>query len=79
MSLGWTTEDLFGVHPVAPAARYDCMGLVPLIGGGEVIDMLVDRATIRMPSGNCLVYYLRRPNPDAVLLLDVAPDRVGER
>lgn len=71
-SLGWTTEDLFGVHPVAPAARYDCMGLVPLIRGGEVVDTRTDRATIRMPRGNCLVYYLRRPNPNAVPLWDLA-------
>lgn len=71
LSLDWTAEDLFGVHPVAPAARYDCMGLVPLIGGGEVIDMKPDRATIRMSSGNCLVYYLRRPNLGAVLMWDL--------
>jgi len=72
LSLDWTAEDLFGVHPVAPAARYDCMGLVPLISGGEVIDMRTDRATIRMTSGNGLVYYLRRPNPDAVPIWDLA-------
>jgi hypothetical protein len=65
--LGWTAEDVFGVHPAAPGARYDCAGLVPLIGGGEVVSIAADRATIRMPTGGELVY-LRRPRPGAVAL-----------
>jgi hypothetical protein len=31
--LGWTALDLFGVHPAAPAARFDVMGLLPLLRG----------------------------------------------
>lgn len=34
--LGWTAEELFGLHPVAPLTRYDVMGLVWLLNGKEV-------------------------------------------
>jgi hypothetical protein len=63
--LGWGTLDLFGVHPGAPAARYDVMGLIPMVRGGEVIAIEPTRATTRMPSGGLLTY-LRRPQPGAV-------------
>jgi hypothetical protein len=54
--LGWTTLDLFGVHPAAPTARYDAMGLLPLIIGKSVVSLTERSATIRGPSGNCLSY-----------------------
>lgn len=54
--LGWTTLDLFGVHPAAPTVRYDAMGLVPLIRGSEVISITDRSATTRQPSGACLSY-----------------------
>lgn len=65
--LGWTDLDLFGVHPIAPAFRYDCMGLIPLIRGDEVIGISETRATTRSRSGNLLIY-LRRPMTGAVLI-----------
>lgn len=68
--LGWTAEDAFGVHPEAPGARVDCMGLVPLISGGEVVSILADRASITMPGGSTLTY-LRRPRPAAVVLWEL--------
>lgn len=34
--LGWTAEELFGLHPVAPLTRYDVMGLIWLLSGKEV-------------------------------------------
>lgn len=34
-ALGWTDHDLFGVHISAPQARFDSMGLVPLLTGAE--------------------------------------------
>jgi hypothetical protein len=34
--MGWTTLDLFGVHPTRPAVRFDVMGLLLLLQGGEV-------------------------------------------
>jgi hypothetical protein len=35
-ALGWTADDLFGLHPIAPLARYDAMGLVWLLCGQPV-------------------------------------------
>jgi hypothetical protein len=70
--LGWTAEDVFGVHPSASGARVDAMGLVPLIGGGEVVSISGDRASIRMPGGSTLTY-LRRARPKAVALWDLCP------
>jgi hypothetical protein len=45
-----------GVHPDALACRYDQMGLVPLIGGGEVVSITDRRATIRTPGCSRLIY-----------------------
>lgn len=70
-ALGWTAVDVFGLHRDAPAARLDGIGLVALIRGGEIVAIDSDHATIRMPSGNCLTYYLRRPRPDAVAAWDL--------
>lgn len=69
--LGWAAEDVFGVHPAAPGARLDIMGLVPMIRGGEVISIVADNASIRMPGGGILTY-LRRPRPGAVVLWELA-------
>lgn len=69
--VGWSAKDAFGVHPLAPNARYDAMGLVPLMRGGEIIDLTSRRATIRMPGGNCLTYYLRRESSEAIALWDM--------
>jgi hypothetical protein len=54
--LGWTDEDLVGVHPAAPMARYDAMGLLLLMRGGEVTHLRQDSAVIRALSGVSLVY-----------------------
>jgi hypothetical protein len=69
---GWSVLDAFGVHVRAPAARYDGMGLVPLIRGGKIVALTGDHATIRMPSGSELTV-LRRPLQDAVPIWTVAP------
>ncbi len=68
---GWSATDVFGVCPQAPAARYEGMGLVALILGGEVIEVGTDRAIIRSMGGGCLTYYLRRPRPDSVAVWDL--------
>jgi hypothetical protein len=69
--LGWGSLDVFGVHVRAPAARYDGMGLVPLIRGGEIVALTRHRATIRMRGGAELIY-LKRPLQDAVPIWAVA-------
>jgi hypothetical protein len=63
--LGWTT-DVFGLHPLAPNARYDAIGLVPLLHGRRVISIAADRATIGTLSGGWFTYYRHRLHKDAV-------------
>lgn len=65
--LGWTALDLFGVHPVAPAARFDVMGLVFLINGGSVVALTETAATIRRRSTAVLTY--RRPVQSGAILI----------
>jgi len=65
--LGWTALDLFGVHPIAPGCRYDLMGLVPLLSGGQVSALSERTAAIRRRSGATLTY-TRKQTSGAVLL-----------
>jgi hypothetical protein len=69
--LGWSAEDIFGVHPLAPEARYDVMGIVPLIRGNEVVAISEQRATIRTPGGGRMTYYRYRPNTGAVAVWEL--------
>jgi hypothetical protein len=36
-SLGWSALDLFGVHPIAPAVRFDVVGLLPILNGAALL------------------------------------------
>ncbi len=49
--LGWDGLDLFGVHRGRPAARVDCMSLVPLLRGRAVLALTEDRAAIEAHHG----------------------------
>ena len=62
--LGWAGLDLFGVHPTAPVARLDGMGLVVLLQGRPVVALTEDSATIKAASGRTLTYR-RHPCPPA--------------
>ena len=55
-ALGWTTYDLFGVHRTHPWARFDCMGLVPLLRGREVAALSETRAAIKVTGGPVHTY-----------------------
>lgn len=68
--LGWKDLDLFGVHPVAPADRYDLIGLLLVIQGGEVVALTPEAATIRRPSKSILTYH-RHDTAGAVLLSEI--------
>lgn len=57
--------DVFGVHLRAPTARYDGMGLVPLLRGAEVVSIGTNHATVRQASGSCLTV-LKRTLKDSV-------------
>jgi hypothetical protein len=71
-SLGWTSLDLFGVHPIAPAGRFDVMGLIPMLNRAEVLALTRQTATMRRPSGAVLTYR-RSGRGDAILLSDLRP------
>lgn len=71
-SLGWTALDLFGVHPLAPASRFDVMGLLLVTQGGTVVVLTADAATLRRTTGATLSY--QRPTQvGAVLISKVRP------
>jgi hypothetical protein len=38
-ALGWRPDELFGLHPDAPMARYDRMGLIWMLRGEAVLDI----------------------------------------
>ena len=61
-ALGWTADDLFGLHPVAPLARYDVMGLAWLIRGRAVVALTENSAVIEHPNASRTVYR-RQPKP----------------
>jgi hypothetical protein len=65
-AMGWTALDLFGVHPTRPAVRFDVMGLLLLMQGGEVTALTEESAAIRRPSGAILRFH--RPAAGGVLL-----------
>ena len=69
-ALGWTTQELFGLHrpPANPhptyrrLSRYDATGLIWLLQGRPVAALTADTAAIATPSGGALTYCkLRKP------------------
>lgn len=52
----WSDINLFGVHPRAPLARYDAMGLLLLVRGREVIELHADHARIGSAGRSTLTY-----------------------
>ena len=69
-AMGWTPLDLFGVHPTRPAVRFEVMGLLLLLQGGEVIALTEKGASIKRPSGAVLRF--PRPAAGGVLLTEAA-------
>jgi hypothetical protein len=66
--LGWREIDLYGLHPRAPRARYDCKGLFWMVSPTDRIAALdASAAAIEKPSGSILKYY--RPNHDSEAVL----------
>ena len=70
--LGWSTPDLFGAHPKAPAARFSCMGLLLLVNGGRVIAITAETAVIQLQSGARLTYTRRPPEAECVPLWELS-------
>ncbi len=68
--LGWADFEVFGVYHTHPWARLDCMGLVPLLQGREVVALSEGQATITTAGGRTLAYRRKSgPRPDGVCLL----------
>ncbi len=67
--LGWTALDLFGVHPGKPWARFDCMGLVPLLSGAGVVALSDTEAVIEKPNGARVTFRRRGQVPDETCLI----------
>jgi hypothetical protein len=60
-ALGWSADDLFALHPTAPLARYDAMGLVWLLRGRRVVALTEKTATIRTLTGTLTHYRHNKP------------------
>lgn len=69
--LGWSAEDVFGVHPLAPATRYDTAGLILLIDGGEVVAIDAKSASIKTMGSGSILIYLRKPRQGAITLWEL--------
>jgi hypothetical protein len=59
--LGWTAEELFGVHPKVGAVRVDCCGALMLSNAGQVVS--IEAETIRSANG---LTYRRSSLPRAI-------------
>jgi hypothetical protein len=55
-ALGWRADELFGLDPVAPMARYDRMGLIWMLKGERVVGLTATTARL---SGGLTVYRKR--------------------
>ena len=73
--LGWTSLDLFGVHPIAPAARFDVMGLIPILNGAEVLALTSQTATMRRASSAVQTY--RRPRRGGAIVISQLTEFTG--
>lgn len=69
--LGWKALDLYGVHPVAPGARFDVMGFLFFVQGGSVPIITAHSASIHRRTGAQLTYRRKPDIADAVLLSKV--------
>jgi hypothetical protein len=68
LSLGWTAEELFGLHPIAPDRRHDAKGLAFALSDGKcIVAITANRGVIRAASGAKLSFY-RRPGPGSAIL-----------
>lgn len=68
-ALGWRAVDVFGVHPNVPATATHCMGLVPLINGGQVLAITADSARLQTPLGAIQTFQRRLAIPPNAIAL----------
>src|SRR3954453_435300 len=65
---GWSDLDVFGCDPDAPAARFDCMGLVVLLHRCEVVAIDCNGADVVTVTG-ARQRFRRRPVPPGTVSL----------
>jgi hypothetical protein len=73
-ALGWRADELFGLDPCAPLARYDRMGLIWMVKSERVVDLT---ATGGRLSGGLMFY--RKWQSNLRLLSPQAAERVHMR
>ena len=66
--LAWDMLDVFGIHPKKPLARYDSMGLVPMLGGRAVIEIGETWAVIESDRGQRMTWR-KHPAPAERILI----------
>jgi len=69
--MGWTTPELFGVHPVVGVRRVDCCGALMLSNGSLIAEMRPDLILY----ANGLAYLRRPPGGPSVPVWQVAPEQ----
>jgi hypothetical protein len=75
LRLGWTVEELFGLHPVAPDARYDARGLAFAQTDDRCIVAITEStAVIRTSGGANLTFYRRQYPVEATLAWELRGD-----
>jgi hypothetical protein len=77
---GWTAEDIFGIHRVAPIGRLDLAGLARFLIRFEVVDLTDEHAILMNDRGARHAYRRRRDqrDPGWTLLWDLGtPGDVG--
>jgi hypothetical protein len=61
--LGWTVEDVCGLHPIAPAARNDCKGIAWLLDRARVAAIDANGADIVTEGGARQRFYRKITTP----------------
>lgn len=54
---GWGVADIFGVHRNKPENRYDCMGLLAILGESRVVAVASDNITLQTGGGKTQEFY----------------------
>jgi hypothetical protein len=73
--LGWSDLDVFGCHPMRPDVRLDCMGLVLLLDGCEIVGIDERGADLSTRGGVRQRFRRRQMPPPTVPLLSLAKVR----
>lgn len=62
---GWSVADIFGVHSIKLEKRYDCMGLLTLLGESHVVAVSADKITLLTKNDKTHGFYRMRVNNPA--------------